>query len=115
MHELSVALSILDVAADEAERRGGLSVVAIHLRLGPLSGVVKQALLNAFDLAGETSPLGDCKLIIEEVPVVVFCPQCQGERPVRSIQEICCDVCGTPSPNVVSGREMEITALEVTE
>src|SRR5437763_4824789 len=115
MHELSIAISILDVAADEAERRGGLSVVAIHLRLGPLSGVVKEALLGAFELSRETSPLGDCRLVIEEVPIVVFCPACEAERPVRSIQEICCGVCGTPTPRVVTGREMEISALEVTE
>ena len=43
MHELSIALSILDLAAEEAGRRGG-RVVAVHLKLGPLSGVVKEAL-----------------------------------------------------------------------
>ena len=34
MHELSIALSILDIAAEEAERRGGVGVAAIHLKLG---------------------------------------------------------------------------------
>ncbi len=53
MHELSIALSILDVAAEEAERQGNARVVAIHLRLGPLSGVVKGALLSAFELVAK--------------------------------------------------------------
>jgi Zn finger protein HypA/HybF involved in hydrogenase expression len=41
MHELSIALGILDVAGEEAQRHGG-RVAAIHLKLGPLAGVVKE-------------------------------------------------------------------------
>ena len=67
MHELSIALSILDFAAEEAERRGG-RVVAVHLRLGPLSGVVKEALLSAYELAREGTPLAAAALVVEEVP-----------------------------------------------
>jgi hydrogenase nickel incorporation protein HypA/HybF len=57
MHELSIALSILDVATEEAARRSG-RVLAVHLKLGPLAGVVKEALLSAYDLAREGTPLG---------------------------------------------------------
>ena len=42
MHELSIALSLLDLVAEEAGRRG-VRVAAVHLRLGPLSGVVRDA------------------------------------------------------------------------
>ena len=85
MHELSVALSILDVAAEGAAREGAAAVAAIHLRLGPLAGVVKEALLSAFELAREGSPLAAARLVIEEVPVVVYCPRCAAERrPVSS-------------------------------
>ena len=38
MHELSLAVNILELAQEEADRRGGLRVSAIHLRMGPLSG-----------------------------------------------------------------------------
>jgi hydrogenase nickel incorporation protein HypA/HybF len=113
MHELSVALSILDVAAEEAERHGGARVVAIRLRLGPLSGVVKDALVSAYELAREGSPLADARLLVEEVPVVAYCPTCAAERPVVSIQELCCAACATPTPEVVRGRELEIVALEL--
>ena len=45
MHELSIAMSILDVAREESEQRGGVRVEVIHLKIGALSGVVKDALL----------------------------------------------------------------------
>jgi hydrogenase nickel incorporation protein HypA/HybF len=39
MHELSIAMSIVDMAQEEAERHGGAQVQAVHLKLGRLTGV----------------------------------------------------------------------------
>ena len=50
MHELSIALSIVDMAAYEMQRHDGARLHAIHLRLGPLAGVVKEALLSAYEM-----------------------------------------------------------------
>ena len=43
MHELSIAISLLETAEEEARRQGGGEVLALHLRIGPLSGVVSEA------------------------------------------------------------------------
>jgi hydrogenase nickel incorporation protein HypA/HybF len=51
MHELSIAMSIVELAEEESERRGGLRVRAVHLRLGLLAGVVKDALLSSYEMA----------------------------------------------------------------
>ena len=111
MHELSIALSILDLAAEEAERRGS-RVAAVHLKLGPLSGVAKEALASAYDLAREGTPLAGTELFIEEVPLVAWCPVCSAER-APSFPLLCCPACGTPTPDVLSGRELEVVALEI--
>lgn len=115
MHELSIALSILDVVEEEAERRGDVRVEAIHLKLGPLSGVVKEALLSAFELASEDTAFARCSLVIEDVPVSIHCPQCNAERPIRSLQSFYCPDCGTPGTEVVHGRELQVSALELAE
>ncbi len=59
MHELSIAMSILDMAEEEAGRRSA-EVDVIHVKLGALSGVAKEALLSAYDLARTetTLPIG---------------------------------------------------------
>ena len=113
MHELSIALSILDLAAEEAARQGGGRVAAIHLRLGPLSGVVKEALLAAYDLAREGTDLAAAELVIEDVPLVAYCPVCAQPRTLRAVQDLSCPACGTGAPDVQSGRELEVVALEV--
>jgi hydrogenase nickel incorporation protein HypA/HybF len=115
MHELSIALSIVDLAAEEAEARRAQRVAAVYLRLGPLSGVVPEALRSAWELACEGSPVAGARLVIEHVPIVVYCPACGGERPARSIQDLCCDTCGGPPARIVRGRELEVTALELIE
>jgi hydrogenase nickel incorporation protein HypA/HybF len=115
MHELSIALSLIEVASKEAERLGDVEVLAMHLKLGPLSGVVKEALLSAYDLAREGSPLAACRLEIEDVPIIAWCPACAAETPIESIQELCCPACRTPTPDIRHGQELEVTALEIAE
>jgi hydrogenase nickel incorporation protein HypA/HybF len=113
MHELSIAVSLIDMAAEEAERLG-VQVEVLHLRLGVLSGVVREALLFSFDLAAEGTSIEGARLEIEEIPVVVFCPACGEERPLPGIQSFLCPVCGTPTPEVIRGRELELATMEVS-
>lgn len=115
MHELSIAVSMIEMAEEEAARRGASRVEAIHLRLGPLSGVVREALLFSYDLACEGTSLEGSRLVIEDAPVVVFCPRCEDERELPSIQNFTCPACDEPTPEVLRGKELEVTALEITE
>ncbi len=115
MHELSIAMRIVEIAEEEAERHGGAQVQAIHMRLGMLSGVVKEALLSAYEMACFTTPLEGSRLLIEEIPIEVFCSSCNTIKPVHSIQLFCCSDCGALTSNVVHGREMEVVAMEITE
>src|SRR5271156_5873648 len=111
MHELSIAMSIVELAEEEAERRG-VQVNAVHLKLGALSGVVKEALLSCYEMACENTPLQGSLLLVEDVPVVIFCPRCQAQRPLSSLQLFCCPECGTPTSEIVQGQELEVVALE---
>src|SRR5271154_5913339 len=115
MHELSIAMSIVEMAQEEAESRGGVQVQAVHLKLGMLSGVVKEALLSSYEMACHATPLEGSQLLIEEIPVEVFCTKCDGPRLVNSMQWFCCPECGTPTPTILRGKELEVVALEIKE
>jgi hydrogenase nickel incorporation protein HypA/HybF len=112
MHELSIALSLVDLAEEEAGRQGG-RVCTVYLRLGALAGVVKEALLSSYEMACADTVLEGSRLVIEEVPVVVFCPACQALRPLSGLQAFTCAECGTPTPDIRQGKELELVALEV--
>lgn len=66
MHELSIALSIIEGVEEELDVRGRPKLHAVHLRVGTLSGVVKEALLFAYDAACEGTSLAGSRLVIAE-------------------------------------------------
>lgn len=112
MHELSIALSILDAAEEEMRARSG-RVAVIHLQLGRFCGIVKEALLSAFEMAREGTPLAQAELAIEEIPLVLHCPACTADGTPESLYELCCPTCGAPTNEIVRGQELEIRALEI--
>jgi len=114
MHELSIAMSIVDMAQEEAERRD-VRVDAVHLELGLLSGVVADALLFSYEMACSGTRLEGSRLVITEVPIEVYCPTCKVQRILSSMQWFCCPECGTPTADVIHGKELLITALEVRD
>ena len=115
MHELSIAVALVEMACEKAAELGDVRVEALRLRLGPLAGVVREALVFSFDLAAEGTAIAGARLDIEDVPLTVLCPRCAEERRLPSAQHLHCPVCDEPTPKVVRGRELELAALEVRE
>lgn len=115
MHELSIAISIIELAEEESERRGGVHVTRVHLRLGLLAGVAKDALLSSYSLACEHTSLVGSRLIIEDVPGLMRCASCNAQHPVQAPEWFRCCECDSPAPELIQGREIEMTALELEE
>jgi hydrogenase nickel incorporation protein HypA/HybF len=112
MHELSIAASIVDLAQEEAEKRG-VRVLAIHITLGALSGVVREALEGSYEMVVAGTALQGSRLVIREQPVTVYCPNCRGPRVLTTIQRFVCPECESPAGEVIDGKELLVTALEV--
>jgi hydrogenase nickel incorporation protein HypA/HybF len=113
MHELSIALSIIEGVSEEVQRLGGVQVTSVHLKLGSLSGVVKDSLLFSYQLACQGTPLEGSELVVEETPAIVHCPQCNADQVLTTVQHFRCPQCGAPTPEVLSGREVEVVAMEM--
>lgn len=113
MHELSIAYSLVQTAEAAAADAGVSHVDVVYLRLGEMSGVVDDALLFGYDVATRGTCLEGSRLEIEKVPVVVYCPMCDAEHELPSIQLFRCPVCDTPVLDIRQGREIELVSLEV--
>lgn len=103
------------MAEEEALRLGGRRVSALHLKLGPLSGVVKEALEFSYEIACQGTALEGSRLIIEDVPVVIYCSRCERDEVIESIQNLRCSGCGQPGAAVTQGRDLEVVALELED
>lgn len=114
MHELSLAMNMVAIAQEEGERLGS-PVRAVHVRLGPMSGVIKDQLVTSFEVACRDTPLAGSRLVIEETPLVVYCPKCKVERSLNSPQSLRCPVCNARTPEIIAGRELQIVGLEIDD
>jgi hydrogenase nickel incorporation protein HypA/HybF len=113
MHELSIALSTVDGVLEELDRQKSGKVEIIHLRVGRLSGVDKDALTFSYGVASEGTALANSRLLIEDVDIEIFCPVCGVERPILSFPLLICAECGATGDRVLRGQELEITAMEM--
>lgn len=112
MHELSIAHSLVEIAQDAAMEVKATKVEVVNLRIGALSGVVKDALLFSYDIVIEDTILAGSRLEIEELPVIVNCASCNIQTTLAGVQQFRCQQCNQPTADIVQGKELEISSLE---
>ena len=113
MHELSIAYSVVEIASESARQAGARRVNAVYLRLGALCGVARGALEFSYEIAAAGTLLEGSTLVIRELPARVYCPACQREGDLESVQHFLCPHCGAVTGDLRQGREMDVEAIEV--
>jgi hydrogenase nickel incorporation protein HypA/HybF len=117
VQELSVARSLAQFVCEQiagmdlAHERVSL----VKIRMGELCGVAPLALKSAFSSVIIGTPLQNCRLEIEPVEAVAFCPHCHCDQTIGNIREMKCPVCGRHTNRVVHGRELEIESIETID
>lgn len=115
MHELGVALSLLEGLDDACAREGAPRVLAVHVRIGALSGVSPDALRFAWELATENTVARGSKLVVEEILTRIQCARCTMESEPKSGTGLACRFCGAVETTIVRGRELQLAAMEVVD
>jgi len=65
MHEVGIAQSLIELAADQVRHLGPLVVSRVGIRLGELSGVAPESLSFCFNCLKENTLLSATELVIE--------------------------------------------------
>ncbi|MDX2037171.1 MAG: hydrogenase maturation nickel metallochaperone HypA [Isosphaeraceae bacterium] len=112
MHEASLIHSLLSMAIDHARADGAARIATIGIRVGELSGVVADALKFAFDAATIEGSAKGSVLEIEYVPARVRCASCRTAYHPAEIPWTCPE-CSAIGGDLVGGRELELSFLEV--
>src|SRR4051812_32108489 len=113
MHETSIIQSLIELVREQLADQGPVRVTTVRLRVGPLAGVVSEALRFAFDAVAHGTPLEGARLDVEDAPLTAWCRVCLAERKLQSPQRLQCPVCGRPTPDVLTGKELELAWLEI--
>ncbi len=113
MHELGLARGIVDLAHTAAVDADVARVTAVHVQVGRLAGVEAGALLFSFDLAAEGTRVAGARLVIEDVPVAIWCAPCEALMELAGVQRFRCPACDTPSGDIRRGKELAVASIEV--
>jgi hydrogenase nickel incorporation protein HypA/HybF len=89
-------------------------VARVNLKVGRLAAVVPESLRFCFGVATRETPLEGAELAIEEVPVVARCRDCRAEWTIDE-PVFTCGVCNSGSIQILSGRELDIVSIEISE
>ena len=108
MHELAIAESVVEAVL---ERTGDKQVTCVRLAVGKLAGVVPDALTFCFELATAGTALEGAELEIVDLPGRAHCRGC-GEDFAKDDLILLCE-CGSADVEVVAGRELSVTSVEV--
>ena len=111
MHELSLMTRLLEDAVTAAQ---GAPSCALRVRVGPLSGVVRESLRFAFEALAPGTPAADARLDIEETAPAFHCPRC-GADYAPPVGSYICPACGATEGELRAGHELELVSIEVPD
>ena len=112
MHELSIAMSIVDICTEETEKAGAKKVTMVELDIGSMSGVVIEALEFAWEAATQNSVAEGSELRIHSVDARARCPECAQEFDVENFYSPC-PGCGAFGYEIFRGQELKVRAITV--
>lgn len=114
MHELSIACSIVETVEENLPTENSRAM-RVFVKIGKMSGVVKDALLFSFEIATQDTRVEGATLEIEELPVIVYCEKCDKNSELGNPPIFRCEHCGELTGNLVQGKEMELVSIEIED
>ncbi len=112
MHEVSIAQSLLKIVQNESKKHGVSRVTRVHVRIGTLCAIVPEALTFSFEVISERTVAEGAGLHIELVPARGRCQNCNIDFEVDNFLFFC-PKCGGIASEIISGKELEISDIEV--
>ncbi len=113
VHELGLLRSVTEAVQAAAVSKDAVAVSVVGLRVGTLSGAVPEALQGAWPIATVDTLVAGARLEVETVQAAIWCHGCAVEQPVDEFYALTCPVCGTPSGNLVRGREFAVAFADL--
>jgi hydrogenase nickel incorporation protein HypA/HybF len=114
VHEVSVALAMVDELRKIAKDNGAKRIVNVKLKIGRMSGIVTDSLKFAFDAVKLEHPfLASAEIAIEEIPLVYKCNECGRSFDTDNMYFPSCPDCDSYNLTLLSGEEQHIENVEI--
>jgi hydrogenase nickel incorporation protein HypA/HybF len=112
MHELSIALSIIELAEEEAKKARASSISKVEVDIGTMAGVEAEALLFAWDSVIQGTMAAESTLVIHSIQAEAHCLECEKDFPIDHFF-VECPHCKSFRYQVIKGKELKVSSLMV--
>jgi hydrogenase nickel incorporation protein HypA/HybF len=110
MHELSIALSIVELAEEQARRHQASAIEEIELEIGRMAGVERQTLNFALISAIKNTLLEHAHILQHDVEGEGVCADCGEGFGVKELFTPC-PQCGSYAVQLIKGKELRIKSI----
>jgi hydrogenase nickel incorporation protein HypA/HybF len=110
MHELSIALSIVDTAIEQAKMASVDRITEVELDIGTLAGIEYKSLELALGVASKETILEKTRFRINRVEPVAECPSCEHLYTPEGVFSHCPE-CKREGIRLIRGTELKIKSL----
>ncbi|MDP3462416.1 MAG: hydrogenase maturation nickel metallochaperone HypA [Bacteroidales bacterium] len=112
MHELSIAMSIVDIVLEEAAGHHAKRVSKVEIEIGSQAGIVYDALVFAMDEAVRDTLLEKAELAYHFIDAVSVCQECCHEfKP--EFHYAACPLCNSFQTYVIQGKELKVKSIDI--
>lgn len=113
MHELSIVLSIVDIAQEELRKNDAHQIESIELEIGTMAGVEFSALEFAWEAGVKNTVLENSKKIVNKIQAEARCTNCDTKFVVDE-PFARCPHCDNFFVEYLTGKELRVKSLIVS-
>ncbi|HRF70953.1 MAG TPA: hydrogenase maturation nickel metallochaperone HypA [Candidatus Pelethenecus sp.] len=115
MHELGVVFHSIKQIHQIAEENNVKKIHSVTIEIGEVSTVIPYYFEDCWNWAIKKEPLlKDAKLIIEPIPSITYCEDCQKEYSTINYGKTC-PYCKSQHTYLLTGNEIQIKQIEVID
>jgi hydrogenase nickel incorporation protein HypA/HybF len=113
MHELGIVFHVIKSVEQVAKENNLTEVASVTMEIGEVSTVIPDYLKDCWRWAIKKSDLlSKADLIMETIPAVTFCEECEKTYETVEYGKIC-PHCGSERTYLLRGNEINIKEIEV--
>ncbi|NOZ45686.1 MAG: hydrogenase maturation nickel metallochaperone HypA [Chlorobi bacterium] len=112
MHEMSIAMNIIDIAIEQAKKEKADRIVEVELEIGTLAGIEFESLNFAMEISVKNTMLEKSAIHINKIQAIAECIDC-GKRFKTENLFNNCQKCKSYNTKLIKGKELKVKSIVI--
>lgn len=110
MHELSIAMGIVDLVSEEAAKNNAVTIKEVELEVGEMAGVDIEALTFSLHVIMKQSILSSATIDIKKISTLAQCKDCKVRYQPENLYTPC-PACHSSHTDIIHGKELRVKSI----